>query len=163
MKIFISWSGSKSKRLASLFAELLPSILQSAQPFFSPDDIGKGARWNTEIAKALEESYIGILILTVEILISPWILFEAGALSRVIEHSRICPVLFDVEPNELPAPLLQFQVTLFNEGDFRRLFNTINSAQEYPLGPRTINIVFDHYWPDFYEIFKKMPAEPDDN
>lgn len=60
--------------------------------YFTPDDIEKGAKWSTEVLKELEESEIGILCLTRDNLDKPWILFEAGALSKNFGKSKVCMI-----------------------------------------------------------------------
>ncbi len=108
MRIFISWSGERSKALAEVLRQWLPGVIQAVQPYYSPDDITKGARWSEEIAKVLEESRVGIICLTRENLDAPWIVFEAGALSKKLEKSKVSPILFGVEPTDLTGPLIQF-------------------------------------------------------
>ncbi|HNR12540.1 MAG TPA: hypothetical protein PKM59_04405, partial [Thermodesulfobacteriota bacterium] len=53
-KVFISWSGDLSRKLGEALRNWLPATLQYVKPYFSPDDIEKGAKWNSEIAKELE-------------------------------------------------------------------------------------------------------------
>lgn len=53
MKAFISWSGDTSKRIAEVLRGWLPTVLQMVEPYFSPDDIAKGAHWQTDIGKEL--------------------------------------------------------------------------------------------------------------
>ena len=60
MKVFISWSGERSKHIAEILRDWIPSVLQAVKPYFSPDDVGKGSRWSTEIAKELDASRIGL-------------------------------------------------------------------------------------------------------
>lgn len=66
MKIFISWSGDKSNKIANAFRTWLPSTIQMIKPYYTPADIEKGARWNNEISKELESSEIGIFCITKE-------------------------------------------------------------------------------------------------
>ena len=89
MKVFLSWSGEQSRRIAEVFKEWIPSVIQAVKPYFSPEDIAKGARWSKEISQELEESKVGILFLTKDNLGAPWLLFEAGALSKSMERSKV--------------------------------------------------------------------------
>ena len=82
-KVFLSWSGDLSRKLADALRSWLPSALQSVKPYFTPEDIEKGAKWGSEISKELESSNIGIVCLTRDNTEKPWILFEAGALEGV--------------------------------------------------------------------------------
>jgi hypothetical protein len=92
-------------------------------------DIEKGERWNAAVSKRLEESHIGIVCLTPENLTAPWIHFEAGALAKT-GNSRVCVVLFEVDPKDVPDTLSQFQYTTISEDDFAQLAVTINKAAE---------------------------------
>src|SRR5580704_6319798 len=114
MKVFISWSGDASRAIADSLRKWLPGVLQAVRPYFSPDDITKGARWEGEISKELAASRIGLLILTSENIEAPWLLFEAGALAKNLEKSKVCPLLFGVEPTDVKGPLVQFQAAKFN-------------------------------------------------
>src|SRR5215831_199016 len=89
MKVFIHWSGDRSKQLAEAIHWWLPNVLQFVKPYFSPADIEKGARWANDISKELEQSKIGIIAMTEENLASPWIMFEAGAISKVVGVRRL--------------------------------------------------------------------------
>ena len=53
MKVFISWSGSKSQEVAKILKQWIPCVIQSVEPYFSSADTDKGARWSTDIAKEL--------------------------------------------------------------------------------------------------------------
>jgi hypothetical protein len=152
MKAFISWSGELSKELGEIFSKWIPSVLQSVKPYFTPEGVEKGARWSTEIAKELEESRIGIIILTRENLLEPWIMFEAGALSKELERSRICPVLFGVANSDLVGPLVQFQATSFRKEEMKKLVKSINNAcDENKLADSIVDNVFEKWWPDLEE------------
>lgn len=152
MKIFISWSGQLSKELGEIFSNWIPGVLQFVSPYFTPDEIEKGSRWSSEIAKELQESQIGILVLTRDNLLSPWIMFEAGALSKQLEKSRICPILFGLENTDLVGPLVQFQATSFTKGDIKKLVKTINNAcDDNKLGDNTLGDVFEMWWPKLEE------------
>ncbi len=151
-KVFISWSGPLSQKLGEALRNWLPSALQFVKPYFSPEDIEKGAKWSTEIAKELETSNIGVICLTRDNTEKPWILFEAGALSKSLERSRVCTLLFDVDPSDVKGPLTSFQATRFIRDDFKRLFASINSAAgDSRLETPVLDNVFDMWWPKLEE------------
>lgn len=101
MKVFISWSGEVSRRVAIVLRDWLPSVIQSLEPYVSSEDIDKGTRWSTDISRELDQSSYGILCVTRENLQAPWLNFEAGALSKSVDKSRVSPFLFSVKRSEI--------------------------------------------------------------
>lgn len=159
-RVFISWSGELSKALAETLKIWLPSALQNVSPYFSPEDIEKGSKWDSSIATELEESHVGLICLTPDNTEKPWILFEAGALSKSIERGRVCTVLFGIDPSQIQGPLLGFQATQFNKDDFRKLIRTINaSAGEESLDPQVLDAVFEMWWPQLEEKVNRLLEE----
>ena len=157
LRVFISWSGELSRELGEAIRDWLPSALQFVKPYFTPKDIEKGAKWASEISEALSASSVCIIVLTRDNLTSSWIMFEAGAISSTIDKSRVCPIVFDLEPTDLQGPLSQFQVTRFVEADIRKLFNTINAqAGENKLSDTVANDVFKKWWPDLQQKLTKI-------
>lgn len=159
MKVFISWSGDTSKALAEALRGWLPSVVQAIKPYFSPDDITKGSRWSTEIAKELEECKIGLICLTADNLEAPWIMFETGALSKSISAARVCPLLFGVEPSDVKGPLVQFQAAPFARDEMKKAVRMMNQE----LGPQALtsdvlDSVFEMWWPKLEEKVKKITA-----
>ncbi|WP_315536945.1 TIR domain-containing protein [Prevotella koreensis] len=128
MRVFISWSGNKSHKVALVFRDWLPSVIQSIEPYVSSEDIDKGARWSTDIAKELENSTFGILCVTKDNLEAPWLSFEAGALSKTMDKAFVSPFLFDIKRSEVNGPILQFQSTIFQKEDLKKLVSTLNKA-----------------------------------
>lgn len=166
MKVFISWSGPLSHKMALILREWLPSVIQTVEPFLSTEDIEKGTRWFAELTRELQTTEFGITCLTTENLTSPWILFEAGALSKAIDSSRVCTLLIGLSPSDVQGPLAQFQATLPNKEDVHKLVKSINSA----LGERHLEVtlldrVFDKWWDDFQDKVSKamaqLPGPPD--
>ena len=82
MKLFISWSGEVSHRVALHFKEWLPVVLPFVEAWVSSEDIPKGSRWGAELATQLEGTDAGIVCLVPGNIDEPWLNFEAGALIR---------------------------------------------------------------------------------
>lgn len=118
-KVFISWSGDLSKKLAEEVRLWLPGVLQFVKPYFTPNDIEKGTRWSTEITNELENSNAGIICLTKDNINKPWILFEAGALSKNFGKANVCTILFNLDSADLTGPLTSFQATKFDKSDLK--------------------------------------------
>jgi hypothetical protein len=92
MKVFLSWSGPMSQRIAEILRKYLPLMINDISPFLSRHDVESGTRWNLQLSQELRETEFGILCLTQNNLTSPWLLFEAGALTKHIE-GRACGLL----------------------------------------------------------------------
>ena len=159
-KVFISWGGTLSKRLAEEVKKWLPSVLQFVKPYFTPDDIEKGARWESNIAQELSSSNIGIICLTKDNINRPWILFEAGALSKNLDKSNVCTILFNVDSSEITGPLTCFQATKFDENDFKKLIKTINNTGgDAKLESTVLDDVFAMWWPKLKEKVEQIINE----
>lgn len=150
MKVFLSWSGDKSKATAELLDSWIRCVLQAVDPWISTKHIDRGALWFTEVADQLQNTTVGIICLTKENLNKPWILFEAGSLARGLTSSRVCTFLVDLQPTDIEPPLAQFNHTLPTEADMKSLIHTLNdSLKEKKLRDDILTEVFDTYWPKF--------------
>src|ERR1035438_8571153 len=149
MKIFISWSGTQSHEAAAALKNWLPYIFTDAQVFVSSEDIRKGKRWLPEISKELSTTNFGIVCLTQDNLESPWILFEAGALSK-LKSAQVCTLLFgNLRNADVEGPLSNFQSTIFNKSDFLKLIQSINSKLgKGRLEEQRLKAMFEKWWPD---------------
>lgn len=148
MKVFISWSGELSHKVATVFRDWLPSVIQTIEPYVSSEDIDKGARWSTDIAKELEDSSFGILCITKKNVNAPWLNFEAGALSKSIDKSKVIPFLFGVKRSEIKGPTLQFQSTIHEKDDIKKLLCSLNKAcGPSCLDESRLDKIYDVWWP----------------
>lgn len=155
-KVFISWGGNLSKQLAEEVKNWLPSVLQFVKPYFSPDDIEKGTHWESDIASELASSQIGIICLTRDNINRPWILFEAGALSKNFGKAKVCTVLFNVDSTTITGPLTCFQATKFDKADFKKLIKTINeTGGDSKLDSKVLDDVFEMWWPQLEDKINK--------
>jgi hypothetical protein len=109
IKIFISWSGDFSHNIAQELCNWLPIVVERVNFWISSRDIPEGKRWTNEIGKALEEMDFGIIIVTPDNQNAPWLLFEAGALSKNIAQGRVIPYIVSTSNSEFNGPLSQFQ------------------------------------------------------
>ena len=150
MKVFISWSGDISGKVARMLHDWLPSVIQSLEPYVSSEDIDKGRRWIADISGELEHSAFGILCVTKDSKDAPWLIFEAGALSKSVKQSRVAPFLFGVELSEIEeGPLSQFQATRFDKDDVNKLVHSLNSAGDVPsLDKGRLDNTFSRWWPE---------------
>lgn len=160
MKIFLSWSGQKSHQVALAFKDWLPLVIQCIDPYVS-SDIDKGIRWSTDIAKELENSSFGILCVTKDNIEAPWLLFEAGALSRMMDKHYVCPFLFDLRMAEIKSgPLLQFQTTVLEKDDIKKLLKTINkSCGDSAINEDLLEKTFNIWWPNLEESLDNIMEE----
>ena len=128
MKVFISWSGEISRQIAVVFQEWLTDVIPSVEPFVSVEDIEVGKRGIQRISQELQESSFGILCYTRENLHNDWMLYEAGALAKIADQSNVVPFLFNVEKDDLPAPIQEFQHIVFDKESIRKLVKDVNKA-----------------------------------
>lgn len=148
MRVFVSWSGDLSRRVAEALRRYLPLMIQGVDTFMSKHDLESGARWSLELAKELEASSFGVLCLTPDNLDSSWLLFEAGALTKHVE-GRACGLLIGgLKPTDVSGPLSQFQNRSFTRDEVEVLLRDINAASEHPLGTAQLDTIFEKWWPD---------------
>jgi hypothetical protein len=148
VKVFLSWSKTRSRGMAAALHDWLPDVIQSAEPFMSADDVEKGTRWFSEVAGELEACNFGIVCLTAENQLEPWLLFEAGAISKQLGSARVAPLLLDIASADVVGPLGSFQHTLCSESDIWRLVRAVNHATAQPLEGERLRRSFDRVWPD---------------
>lgn len=159
MKVFISWSGDRSKAVAEALCDWIPRVIQSAEPWMS-SDVEKGVRWAEDIGKRLDEMDFGIICLTPENLEEPWILFEAGALSKKFDKARVCTYLYQLKSSEVKGPLVMFQDTkAADKEDTKKLLESINAASEQSLKDAMLNAAFDKWWPDLEKQLRDIPHQ----
>jgi len=158
MKVFISWSGEQSRGIANGFTAWLPRVIQAVKPWFS-QEIEKGAKWVNELDKALEGTKFGIVCLTPENLQSPWLHYEAGALSKT-EGARVCTFLHGLSPSDVSPPLSSYQATSADKSEVFRLVHSINERLEEvsgdPLPEAILKDVFEDAWPKLERYLEQV-------
>jgi len=117
----------------------------------------------SRVGKELEQSNFGVLCLTRENLDAPWLVFEAGALSKVVATSAVCPYLLDVEVSEISGPLSQFQAKRSDKAGTLDLLRAINAKSEIALDESRLTQAFENLWPVLETALTEIPksaAEP---
>lgn len=159
MQVFISWSEDRSRQIAEAIRNWLPKVIQSVKPWMSNEDIGAGARWLTEVSTILNNAKVGLICITPENQHNPWLLFEAGALSKTLEQTCVCPLIFEMTPGQLKGPLTQFQANVLDREGIGKVLSTINKS----LGDQMIDLqqleeILDVWWPKLEEKLKAIPS-----
>ena len=156
MKIFISWSGNQSKEIALALDKWLQDVfLEDIETWMSASSIEAGQRWSNELNNRLESTNFGILCLTPDNLSSPWLLFEAGSISKVISESKVVPYLYNLTSTDVPFPLAQFQGVEATQSGTLKLIQSINNSRKNPISDERLIRIFEKWWTDF-EVKMKM-------
>lgn len=164
MKVFLSFSGEASRKIALGLREWLPKVIQAVKPFIS-EDIGKGERWSEELAMELNDANFGIICITKFNSCVPWLNFEAGAVSKAIPNAiheqSVIPLLFKTDTSEISDPLRQFQTANADkEGIFKMLVSLNNRLGEEQLTNDLLEEEFKKWWPDLESTLNKLTVEP---
>ncbi|MBM3131156.1 MAG: toll/interleukin-1 receptor domain-containing protein, partial [Chloroflexi bacterium] len=129
MNVFISWSGNRSREIARALHGWLPLVINAVRPWMSEASIEAGTRWGKVLAENLATTKIGIICLTPENLDAPWVLFEAGALSKTLDDdTRVVPYILGLKKTDLTGPFRQFQAKSVDQEDTKSMVQTINEA-----------------------------------
>jgi hypothetical protein len=159
MKVFISWSGQRSKAVAEALRTFLKDVIQAVEPFMSKHDIVAGSLWSETLSQELAGTDFGILCLTPENLNAAWLLFEAGALSKKVGKAFVCPYLIGVENSNVEWPLAQFQTNPANEEGTFSILQGINKAGEKVLlETGALERAFRRCYPDLRKVLENLPA-----
>ncbi|MFS1513649.1 TIR domain-containing protein [Chengkuizengella sp. SCS-71B] len=157
MKVFISWSGERSREVAAFLYEWLPCVIQATNPWMSSKDIDKGSIWFNEINDELKDTAVGIICVTNDNKNKPWILFEAGALLKGLTSNRVIPLLIDLEVKDIESPLSQFNATLPSKEGILGLVKTINNEVETNrLTDNILENIFNTFWGQFENRFHEI-------
>lgn len=144
----------------------MPDLFNGIETFVSSEDIRKGKRWLLEVSKELETSNFGIVCLTNDNLEAPWILFEAGALSKFIKESSLFTLLAGgLKTSDVDGPLSHFQHTLFEKEDFYKLCKAVDESNgALKREEARLRKLFDMLWNDLQQKVNnalKIDAKPE--
>jgi hypothetical protein len=166
MRVFISWSGKKSKAVSIALKDWLPVVINAVEPWLSYSDIEAGARWGNKLSFQLNETKFGIISLTQKSMTSLWVHFEAGAMSRSMDSSKVVPYMLGIEPIDISGPLEQFQAVNGDKEGTRKLVHSLNQAVktvgEKYLEEKTLDKSFEKWWPDLEQKLNSLPESGED-
>ena len=133
----------------------LEQCIQSVDVFFSTEDIEKGDNWQLKLSNELRDANYGVICVTPENIDAPWLHFEAGALSKMLD-SKVMVLAINVNFTDIKGPLKSFQATKLEKDDIFRLLKSINNVQEKPLTEEKLKISFEAFWPQFEKEMENL-------
>jgi hypothetical protein len=157
MKVFLSWSGHRSRLVAAALKELLPAMLQPITCWMSENDLPKGKPWFDQLAKEMGSITFAIVCVTRENANSRWMNWEAGFMSSTsaLGDRRVAPFAVGMSAS-LDGPLAIYQATTTSHDDVVRLVRDINSAlpAEKQIAIETLETTFEMVWPRLEQKLK---------
>jgi hypothetical protein len=160
MKVFVSWSGDQSRKVGEELKRWLRCVLQAVQPWFSPEDLGKGQPWAHELVRQLHEVKVGVFCLTPGNISAPWIAFEAAA-CMVKTEGRVFTYLHGIaKPTDVTGPLAIFNHSIADREGTLRLVADMNKLLPEPLPDDVLKATFNNWWPALESALAKIPALP---
>jgi hypothetical protein len=158
MKVFLSWSGDRSKAMAEFLQNWLPDVIQAVEPWISSRNIPQGSRPLPGIADELAGCNFGIICVTPENRRSEWVNFEAGALSKAYDEAVVVPLLLGIDKAQVTGPLSQFQMTVSTEkGEVAKLVSDMNERLgNSSLIPDRLTRSFSQNWPSLNGEFRRI-------
>lgn len=159
MKVFLTWSGERSKALAQALRAWIPAVLQGTEVFMSEEDIEPGEQWLNRIEKELGKSDVGVVCLTAENRTAPWLLYEAGVLRGVATEERVVPYLLHLDKSDVGQPLSTLQMCEANDLGTKRLVEMLNRRRASPLPAALLESTFAKWSPDLQSKIEEIPKE----
>lgn len=157
MTVFISWSERESKHVALVLKKWLPVVIQSLPTFMSDKDSPAGKRWFVEIGGQLEGSNYGVFCVTPDNQNSPWLNFEAGAISRDTNGSHVTPVAISFDKAEIDGPLKGYESVNLDKEGFMELVESINGSLTTAAPIEAIRTSAERFWPDILGELEDRP------
>jgi hypothetical protein len=156
VKVFISWSGEKSRHVAEKLRQWLPTVLAgTVECFVSSQDIRRGERGMDVIAGELQERDYGVVVLTRDNMSSPWINFEAGALGKSLGTGMVAPLLLDLTRVDVEGPIAQFQNTLLTDSGEMRQFVRDLASRSSAIPEDSVDTLFNAKWAELEVVIEQ--------
>jgi len=121
----------------------------------SEQSIESGARWTPELEQRLRETNVGLIVVTPDSRDAPWLMFEAGAMSK-LQEARPIPVVYGLS-KALAGPLSQFQARDTSKKDIAALITDVNRlAGDAAINDTMLTAQFERCWPEFETGLSKV-------
>lgn len=138
------------------FKPWLEQVLPGTEVWLSSEDIDKGTIWFTEIINELENCHCGVLCITRENRLAPWIHFEAGGMIKGLGKSKVATILLDLDYGELQQPLNQFNGLHMDRIGARHLVKSFNKVSDRPIKETVVDKSFEAFWPELEKAYKTL-------
>lgn len=162
MRVFICWSGERSKEVALALRDWLKKVIQCLEVFMSDVDIQVGEPWFTKIAESVNQTGFGIACITPENQKEPWLNFEGGGLLFALGKG-VCPLLIGLTRRELISPWDQLQFAIADKDGIRKMMQSLNDSVrgEGRLSEDNLKACFEVWWPHLEpKITNALHAKP---
>lgn len=162
-RVFISWSGEQAKQIARVLHAWIDSAFDNADPWMSDIDIAGGEVSLPAIGTSLAGSAFGVVVTTKENQGTPWINYEAGALSKVVndDAARVMPLLVDLRVSDVTSPLKQFQAARLDQEGIGKLIKSLGEV--LGLDAKQIETKTEIFWPQLERKLEELPdVSPND-
>lgn len=176
--IFISWSKSRSSRVALALQKFLRDLFVQFVDVVMSEDVEIGQSVLETLNKMLREADLVVLCMTSENWNEPWIFYEAGVVFGKADRAiKVCPYVVDLNKKrrKLPGPLWQFKAVKADKDGTLLLVHQINDAiwlrgnpksgaenRQHPYTTPQLMRVFDVLWPELEKVIKANQPDPAD-
>lgn len=160
MKVFLSWSGERSHRVARALKRHVESISSNVEAW-EADDLRPGAEWARSLIPNIERADVAVLCLTRRNLSAPWISFELGAFYRSEVERAAVPYLLDVSRESLDFPVGMFQAVEADRSGTKKLFWRV--AEGLGIEEQSFEDIFgSRIWPNLAEELDEIRRVDED-
>jgi hypothetical protein len=91
---------------------------------------------------------------------SPWVLFEAGALTKSLDTSKVIPLLLDLEFSDISGPLAQFQAKKLTKAGVSEVVHSLQVSADDPVPDERSKQLFEALWSELEKRIADIPDSP---
>ena len=155
MKVFISWSGENSQKIAKKLAKALKDIFSDNsefETFISAENIEGGKAWFEAIRKELKVCDRAIICCTPENVDTSWINFEAGAsLMNFEREGQVIPYLVGFDAIDKKSPLSNLHAIQHSSEGFKKLVRDLDKHIQSKYTSKALISVAEHCYRENFD------------